>query len=342
MKSTSDKSEIGFSRRKFLANTSALGAASFLGLPRPAAAEPPPETTRLRLVQIPTICQAPQYVAEEFLRGEGFTDLQYIKKAGTGGIETALASGEVDINMHFAAPTVIRLDRGDPIVVLAGGHVGCFELFTSSGVRSISDLKGRSVAIPADGSTEYTFLASMLAYVGVDPAKDVRWVTRPFPEATRLLDEGKIAALLALPPRAQALRARHIGHVIVDSAVDRPWSQYFCCMLLGNREFVRRHPIATKRALRAIVKAADLCALKPEWSARFLVERGFTSRYDYALESVRALPYRRWRDYHPEDTLRFYALRLREAGMIKSTPQQIIARGSDWRFLNELKRELKA
>jgi NitT/TauT family transport system substrate-binding protein len=56
---------------------------------------------------------------------------------------------------------------------------------------------------------------------------------------------------------------------------------------------------------------------------------------------VRALPYRRWRDYHPEDTLRFYALRLREAGMIKSTPQEIIERGSDWRFLNELKRELK-
>jgi len=342
MKTTRDKSDFEFGRRKFLANTSALGAASFFGFARPAAAEPPPETTRLRLVHIPTICQAPQYVAEEFLRDEGFTDLQYVEKAGTGDIEMALASGEVDINMHFAAPTVIRLDKKDPIVVLAGGHIGCFELFTASGVRSIRYLAGRKVAISAFGSSEHAFLASMLAYVGVDPGKDVTWVTPPFPEATRLLDTGEVAALLALPPRAQALRARHIGHVIVDSAVDRPWSQYFCCMLLGNRDFVQRHPIATKRAIRAIVKAADLCAVKPEWTARFLVERGFTSRYDYALESVRALPYGRWREYNPEDTLRFYALRLREAGMIKSTPQEIIARGSDWRFLNELKKELKA
>jgi hypothetical protein len=38
---------------------------------------------------------------------------------------------------------------------------------------------------------------------------------------------------------------------------------------------------------------------------------------------------------------RFYALRLREAGMIKSTPQRLIAQGTDWRFLNELKKELK-
>jgi NitT/TauT family transport system substrate-binding protein len=49
----------------------------------------------------------------------------------------------------------------------------------------------------------------------------------------------------------------------------------------------------------------------------------------------------RWRDYDPEDTVRFYALRLHEAGMLKSTPQKIIAQGTDWRFLNELKQELK-
>jgi len=112
-------------------------------------------------------------------------------------------------------------------------------------------------------------------------------------------------------------------------------------MLLGNREFVRRYPIATKRALRAILKGADLCAQKPEWAARFMVERGFTARYDYALESVRSLPYRRWREYDPEDTLRFYALRLHEAGMIKSTPQKLIASGTDWQFVKALKQELK-
>jgi NitT/TauT family transport system substrate-binding protein len=49
----------------------------------------------------------------------------------------------------------------------------------------------------------------------------------------------------------------------------------------------------------------------------------------------------RWHDYDPEDTVRFYALRLHEVGMITSVPQKIIAEGTDWRFLNELKKELK-
>ena len=64
-------------------------------------------------------------------------------------------------------------------------------------------------------------------------------------------------------------------------------------------------------------------------------------RYDYALQTLRDVPWTRSRDYDPEDTVRFYALRLHEAGMIKSSPQKIIAQGTDWRFLNELKRELK-
>ena len=75
--------------------------------------------------------------------------------------------------------------------------------------------------------------------------------------------------------------------------------------------------------------------------ARLLVDGGFTERYDYALQTLSGLPYDKWREYDAEDTLRFYALRLHEAGMIKSSPHKIIADNTDWRFLNELKRELK-
>src|SRR5262249_51701137 len=146
---------------------------------------------------------------------------------------------------------------------------------------------------------------------------------------------------LGFPPDPQELRAKGIGRVVVNSAVDRPWSQYFCCMLTGNRTFVEQHPIATRRALRAILKAADLCAAEPERVARSLVDRGFTANYDYALNAMRQLPYNRWRDLSPEDTLRYYALRLHESRMIKNTPDKLVAQGTDWRFLNELKQELK-
>jgi NitT/TauT family transport system substrate-binding protein len=130
--------------------------------------------------------------------------------------------------------------------------------------------------------------------------------------------------------------------VIVDTTHDRPWSQYFCCMAAATREYARRNPVATKRALRTILKAADLCAADPERVARLMAEKGYEARREVAAEVIRSLPYNRWREANPEDTLRFHALRLHEVGMIKSTPQKLIAQGTDWRFLNEIKRELKA
>ena len=127
---------------------------------------------------------------------------------------------------------------------------------------------------------------------------------------------------------------------IISTVSDKPWSQYLCCALYGATDFVREHPIATKRYLRAVLKAADYCADEPEKAARRLVDAG--SRYEYALQTLTEIQYREWRNYDPEDTMRFYALLLHEAGMIRRGPNQILADHTNWSFLNELKRELKA
>ena len=332
----------GWTRRDFLAKISLAGAgALFRSTANSLAAEPLPETKRIRIPQIPSACRSPEWIAEELLRVEGFTDVQYIPVQGTRGVERALASGDADLAGHFAAPVILRLEAGDPIVMLGGEHVGCFELLGSERIRSIRDLKGRAVAIPALDPSPYAFLASMVAYVGLDPRKDINWVKHRPGEAMQLLADGKIDAYLGFPTEPQELRAKKIGRVVVNSAVDRPWSQYFCCMLTGNREFVRKHPVATKRAMRAILKSAEICAVAPEKVAKSIIAKGVAKNFDYALEAIKSLPYGRWREYDAEDTVRFWSLRLHEAGMIKSSPQKVIAQGTDWRFWNALKRELK-
>jgi NitT/TauT family transport system substrate-binding protein len=113
-------------------------------------------------------------------------------------------------------------------------------------------------------------------------------------------------------------------------------------MLATSTEFAGKYPVATKRVLRAILKAADLCASDPKRVAQLLVEQGYTKRYDYALQALGEIRYDVWREYDPEDTLRFYALRLHEAGLIQSSPNKLVAEHTDWRFLDQLKRELKA
>jgi NitT/TauT family transport system substrate-binding protein len=330
------------SRRDFLAGLSAAGAAGLLGARGSLAAEGRPEATTIRIGKIPGLCIAPQYVANELLRAEGFTDVRYVESEAGIALLDKIARGEVDFTLMFAAPIVVALDAGHPITAVAGVHVGCFELFGNERIQTILDLKGRSVGVQGLGSSPHLFLASMATYVGLDPLHDVHWVTSPSVKPMQLFAEGKIDAFLGFPPEPQELRARNVGHIVVNSAVDRPWSQYFCCLLAGRREFVRDHPIATKRVTRAILKAADLCAAEPGRMAQQLVEDGFTQNYDYARQTLTELPYGLWREYDPEDTLRFYALRLHEAGMIKSSPNALLAEGTDWRFLDELKRELKA
>ena len=326
-------------RRRFLATLSLAGAAGLGRAPRAFAAEPPPETTTIRLSKFLAICFAPQYVCEELLRDEGFTDVRYgnisMQEQNDGSM---LGRGLIDFGSNLTPGHILAIDAGAPITIVSPVHGGCYELFAHGDIRSIGDLRGRSVG----GVAVKGLISILTAWVGIDPEKDLTVVEDPAAKPLEQFVQGKLDAYLGFPPEPQELRARKVGHVILKTAEDRPWSQYYCCMLAGNREFVRKHPVATKRVIRALLKAADLCASQPERSARLLVEGGFVPRYDYALETLREVPYGLWREYDAEDTVRFYALRAYELGFVKSNSQKIIAEGTDFRIFNELKRELKA
>jgi NitT/TauT family transport system substrate-binding protein len=329
-------------RRNFLASASLAAAAGLLGVRPSFADEAPLETTTIRLSFTTAICFAPMDVAEEMLHAEGFSDVRYVKAEGGFSAPEMVASGDVDFGASFGGSVVYQLDAGLPLTALAGLHAGCYELFAREPIKSVSDLKGRRVGIQTLASSGHLYLSIMATYVGLDPQRDIEWIVPPDGKAMEAFAAGETDAFLGFPPEPQELRARGFDRVIVRSISDRPWSQYFCCMVYGNRAWVREHPVATKRFLRAVFKAADFCQAEPENAARRLVDRGFAPRYDYALETIRELPYELWHEYDSEDTLRFYGLRLHEAGMLRTSPNRLLAEGADWRFVNELKRELKA
>jgi NitT/TauT family transport system substrate-binding protein len=328
-------------RRDFLASASLAAAAGVLGAHGTLADEGPPETTTVRLVKQVGTCTAPQYLAEELLRAEGFTDVHYVEMPVAPAKMVGL--GDVDFGMSMAPSIIFHQDAGLPIMALAGVHPGCWELFAHPTIRTIGDLKGKTVDVPDGlGSSAHLYMVIMAKHVGLALGKDVKLVTNPIPDAMEMFAQGETDAILASPPESDDVHARNVGTVILNTTMDQPWSHYYCCMLAGNADYVRNYPEATKRVLRAILKAADLCAAEPERVARQLIDGGFPTKYEYALQALTSLPFGKWREYDPEDSLRFYALRLHEVGMISSTPNQLIAEGTDWRFLNELKRELKA
>jgi NitT/TauT family transport system substrate-binding protein len=329
-------------RREFLARTSALGSAGLLGVAHDAlAADPPPETTRIRLVHVPFVCLAPQYLAAEFFPMEGITDWQYLPMGSRSGGIDSIAEGRADITMLDTFTPIPVIDAGKPVVMLAGIHGGCWQLFGHQGVAAVRDLKGKSAAVHYLGGGDQVFLSSMLVHVGISPG-DVNWTTGLGADAKDVFASGKADAFMAFAQEPAELRAKGVGKVVINTSTDRPWSQYYCCVVIANRDFVARNPVTTKRVLRSILKASDICAADPERVARFLLDMRYETRYPVGLEVLKNSSYARWRHDNPEDTLRFHALRLREGGLLKSTPQQLIARGTNWRFLNELKQELKA
>ena len=328
-------------RRGFLASLSAAGAAGVLGARASLADEGPPETTAIRLAFTTAICFAPFDVADAFLRAEGFTDVQYVRAAGGFSAPEIIASGDIDVGVSFAGTVVYYLDTGLPITSLAGLHAGCYELFGREPIRSIGDLKGRRVGIQTLSSSGHLYVSIMAKHVGLDPKEEIEWVVPRSGNAMELFAEGKTDAFLGFPPEPQELRARGISRVILSTLSDRPWSQYFCCMIYGNRAWVRDHPVAAKRFVRAVFKAAAFCQGEPENAARRLVDGGFTGQYDYALQTIQELPYNLWHEYDSADSMRFYALRLHEAGMLRTSPNALLAAGTDWRFVDELQRELR-
>lgn len=345
------------SRRRILQGAAGLGLAAATGTLLPAcgsgggaerlASEPepegPPETTSIGLFSVKeTQCLAAQYLAEPFLREEGFTDIHYPRITGKQLLED-MRNGKIEFAMGYAAVWIPMIEAGAPLVMLGGVHVGCWQVFATGDITSLRDFKGKTVSFLAPGFTDYTFMAMTLNDVGLDINKDVKVVNHPPTENARLLSSGEVDAVVAFPPITKDLRVKGIGKVVLNSLTDPPWSNYYCCTAVASRDWLEKHPVAAKRALRAIVKGADVIAKDPDGSARFMVDRGYSDNFDYTCDILKEIPYNNiWRDFDPEDSVRFYALRLRQAGLIKSTPDEILERGTDFRYLTQLRKELRS
>ncbi len=323
------------------------------GAGSPPEALPPPETHTVRIAR-PFACDAPLWLAKDLLREEGFTDVQYVdvpKIATSSWVRARTA----DFGAGHPEAIVAAVDAGLPITALAGLHSGCQEVWAAPGIASVRDLRGKRIAIFAKSAAAdqfFGFFATLLAYVGIDPLKDVELV-EVGPDYAAMLNaylDGRSDVFLAAAEGAAVLRRdpRNRGTKILDQTSDKPWSQYLCCLLVANRDWTRQYPVATKRVTRAVLRAADAAAKDRPRAAREgvgasiqrLLPPGALTVEQILVDTTAMLSYD-WREFDPEETLRFFSLRLGDVKAIRSLPQQIIANGSDLAFMRQLRTELK-
>ena len=155
------------------------GAAALVRARGSVAEEAPPETTSVRLLYWnDTTCLAPLDILDDLLRDEGFADVRYVLGADSDIGAERVARGDVDFVQDFAATTILSIDAGVPAVMLAGVHPACFELFARESIRSVVDLKGKTVGVTdaTAGAATMSCSSIIAASVGLDPAKDINWV----------------------------------------------------------------------------------------------------------------------------------------------------------------------
>jgi NitT/TauT family transport system substrate-binding protein len=307
--------------------------------------DPPPEVTTIRVNRSYAGCAAALLAAHDYLLEEGFLEVHYDPTALKYSlIIERVVSGDVDFAFNFSPALLHALDNGEPLVMLGGAHVACFQIIAASHVRDLSDMRGRRLGMfEADPQpSDFAFLTSIMQHIGLTAGEDFELAAIPDGGAgnprIHVLSQG-FDAFMTLAPVTPELYGEG-AHVILDSLVDDPWHRQLCCLVNARREFVEEYPIATRRALRAILRGIDRCAREPEAVARLIVEEGLLPTYASALKAMHQVSFDDWRSHNPEDTLRFYGLLLNKAGLVRSTPEEIIERGTDLTYFNELKQEL--
>ncbi|MDR7554136.1 MAG: ABC transporter substrate-binding protein [Armatimonadota bacterium] len=302
-----------------------------------AAPAPPPETSTIRLGSLP--CDHPIMASEPFLREEGFTNVEIL----AGG---QLASGRTDIEAGFGVWSITSLlQAGQRPVVLAPLHPGCIEIWAQPGIRSLQDLRGRRVVVTARTfeNLAYSGFAIVLKQAGLDPA-EVNWVIQPDANLVALYLAGQNDAVWSASVGAAALRRNpaNPGHVIHNQLMDRPWSLTACCLLLARQEWYRAHPVAAKRAVRAILRAADAQTASRADAVKRATDRGLfggPANFDNVLYTASMVP-ANWRDLDMERSLRFYARLVADVGLLTVGVDEVV-RTVEPRIFDELRAELR-
>lgn len=326
-----------------VAGGSALAACAQQGGAAQIAEPGPPETTTVRIVK-PAPCDPGVWLAKDLLLQEGFTHVEFVETPFTSRkwITERLAEFALG-HTEFVTGTI---DSGAPIVVLSGLHLGCLELWVGPGIANVRDLRGRRISICNKDTSDqfFTFFATLLGHVGIDPQRDVHFVEAGAGDYNGMMKafaDGRADAVLAGGAQGPLLRkVRAPGTVILDTMMDKPWSQYSCCNFVANRDWARQNPNATKRVTRAILKATDRAAKDKARAAHDAAATGIGFEEAIVAETTRMSTYN-WRDIDPAEALRFFGLRLKDAKLIKGTPQQLIDMGTDLAYMRQLRSEIQ-
>src|ERR1700761_7499980 len=238
------------------------------------ASDAPPLTGARRKINLSwnagAVCLAPLPVALDhgFFEKQNL-DFELVNFAGsTDQLLEAIATGKTDAGLGMALRWLKPLEQGFDVKIAAGTHGGCMRVLTrvNSGVNTLADLKGKTVAVGDLAGPDKNFFSIQLAKLGIDPNRDVDWRAYPGNLLNIAADKGEAQAFLAADPLA-CLWLKDSSYKEVASNLDGAYRDKSCCIVGLRGSLVREEPQVGRAITQALLDAAMFTSQNPDKAA---------------------------------------------------------------------------
>src|SRR6266480_2730708 len=273
---------------------------------------------KVRVGYIGLTCEAPIFTAVEkgFFKEVGL-DVTLVK-CEWANYKDVLALGGFDVTHHLVMYFLKPVEQGLDVKFTGGIHRGCLRVqaVAKGNIRSIRDLRGKSIGVPEMGTPPFIFANRVLGAQGIDPGKEISWIVFPAGELGLALDKGEVDAVANSEPIGSLLLADGKVRNIADQAADVPYKDEYCCAVLVNGKYLAKNPKAAAAATRALLKAAKWVEANPAAAAKLSVEKKYLAstveQNTIAISHLRYIP----SVSGAEAAVRLAATEMQRAGML--------------------------
>ncbi|HCF49309.1 MAG TPA: ABC transporter substrate-binding protein [Syntrophomonas sp.] len=264
-------------------------------------------------------CEAPTFVAyhKGFFEEEGL-EVELVQ-AGFEQLKLGLTAGNIDAaqaNFAWFKP----IEQGLNIKLTAGIHTGCIKAVTpaDSGIKNITDLKGKTIGVDAIGGGPMIALSTKLRENGINPTTEVEWKAYPGPQLDEAIKKNEIQAYMTWDPFPTQAHD-HNNHIyLLDIGADDPFKDNYCCFVGVNGDLVSKDPEKAAAITRALLKAAEWVQSNPQEAAQISLDNKYVGG-DVEL-NAKLLGSYNWNPSikQAQDNIKFYIKELKTQGILEA------------------------